>query len=317
MNATNTPRQLVPCLAAAILIAGQADRAAATEIRFNAERAMVLADAEPRLEYRYAGPGLFKPYVAGLYLPGAVNPLRDAPSDHLHHHALMLAFNIGETEFWVEMPESGRQVHDAFSGVAVDPASGPAGFAERLRWVAPATAGGQLLLREERRLLLVPTPPDAPSLLDWTSRFALPEGAGPARLTGREYHGLGVRFVQSMDTGGRFLNSEGGATVETTNAKRARWCSYSAKLESGAPVTLAIFDHPENPRSPADWFTMTSGFAYMTATLGLDADPLALEPGQQILLRYGVAIFPAEAAADQIEAAYRMWLRWEGGTMAK
>jgi len=297
------------CCAAVLLLAVAFLPAAASEIRITAERTMILADAEPRLEYRYAGADLFKPYVAGLYLPGSVNPLRDAPHDHLHHHALMFAWNVDNTEFWAETPESGRQLHDAFADAVIDGNTGPAGFAERLSWVAPAAQGARdTLLLEERRLLLLRGGSDGPTLLDWSSRFSLPPGKVAARIGGREYHGLGVRFVASMDSDGQFLSSEGGQSVEETNGRRARWCSYSAKLESGAPVTLAIFDHPRNPRSPADWFTMNSPFAYMTATLGVDAEPLMLEPGQRLELRYGVALFAGKAPAEAIEAAYRGWL---------
>ncbi|MHC4656733.1 MAG: DUF6807 family protein, partial [Planctomycetota bacterium] len=36
----------------------------------------------------------FKPYVQQLFSPAGVNILRDAPADHLHHHALMFAVKV-------------------------------------------------------------------------------------------------------------------------------------------------------------------------------------------------------------------------------
>ena len=48
------------------------------------------------LHYRYKNVP-FKPCVQQLFSPVGVNILRDAPADHLHHHALMFAVNNGRT----------------------------------------------------------------------------------------------------------------------------------------------------------------------------------------------------------------------------
>jgi hexosaminidase len=73
-------------------------------------------------------------------------------------------------------------------------------------------------------------------------------------------------------------------------------------------VTFALFDDPKNPRSPADWFTMDSPFAYLTLTMGLDAEPFTLEEGKELRVHYGAAVLDGETGKEAIEAAYRSWL---------
>ena len=289
---------------------GAGQPAGGAEIRIDAQRLKAFSGGAPFLEYRHGGPGLFKSYIAGLSLDGGkIQPLRDAPHDHLHHHALMLAFNVDGVEFWgVEDGSCGRMAHQGFADTGVRE-DGRITFTETLSWKAPAPQGqeGKVLLQEVRRIATRPAVSGGPQMVDWDSVFRAPQGSGKATLTGREYHGLGVRFVVPMDQGGRFLNADGGAGVAGTNQKRSRWCSYAASPEPGVKVTLAMFDDPKNPRSPADWFTMDSGFAYMTLTMGLDAEPYVLAEDKTLRVHYGVALFKGEADAQVIEAAYREW----------
>jgi len=281
------------------------DDAGKEEIKIDEDWLRIARGGSPILEYHYRGKGLFKPYVAALHLPGGINPLRDAPHDHLHHHALMLAWNVNDVEFWgPEDAACGNQIHEAFSDVRVTAAG--ATFTERLQWKAPSK--DQALLLEERTISHVPLAGQDAALIDWKTSVSVPPGKGTARLSGREYHGLGVRFVIPMDKVGKFQNSEGATAVEGTNKKRARWCSYSGPTETGQKVTAAFFDHPSNPRSPADWFTMIDPFAYMTATLGLDEKPIEIKEGEKLAVRYGVALFAGEASREAIDALYKEWI---------
>ncbi|MHC4656117.1 MAG: DUF6807 family protein, partial [Planctomycetota bacterium] len=59
----------------------------------------------------------FKPYVQQLFSPAGVNILRDAPADHLHHHALMFAVKVNGVNFWEETPTAGKQLHKFFTDV--------------------------------------------------------------------------------------------------------------------------------------------------------------------------------------------------------
>jgi len=126
------------CLALVLLAetaaaSGKAD--ARFDVQDDGKNLIVRLDGKPMMRYRYAG-GVFKPYVAELYLPDGRNVVRDAPHDHLHHHGLMFAWNVDGVEFWGEAGPVGRQVHRRFTrrGPGRDPAT--ACIAEDLDWVA-------------------------------------------------------------------------------------------------------------------------------------------------------------------------------------
>ena len=96
----------------------------------------------------------FKPYVQQLLTPGGVNVLRDAPADHLHHHALMFAVAVDSVNFWEEQQAPGRQEHRAFADIKIyrrDNDNLPvAVFTEMIEWFNPRSK--ELLLNESRTI---------------------------------------------------------------------------------------------------------------------------------------------------------------------
>ena len=276
--------------------------AGAAELRIEKGRDAVVIRAgdKPILGYRHT-PNPFKPYVARLYTPAGVQILRDSPHDHVHHHALMFALTAGGIDFWGEDPRAkpGRQAprgETKTEGGAIE---------QTLDWLRP---GEKPVLAEQRRIIVH----DAPSkvtLVTWATRLTPAEGRDEVRLTGAHYVGLGMRFVQSMDKVGTFLNPTGkpGERVRGTEMLvRAPWCAYTAPVD-GKPVTVALFDHPKNPRHPAHFFTMTDHFAYLAATQNLHRQPIVLAKGQSLDLVYGIALWDGAADAEQIAQAYKQW----------
>lgn len=246
--------------------------------------------------YVYGG-AHFKPYVKTLSTPAGVNILRDSPADHLHHHGLMFAVRANNINFWEETSESGKQVHVSITGLP----GGGEGFIEKLKWVAPNTDNTQL---EERRTLTA-YPIEGVTLLTWQSALHGLDGPPAPTYSGTNYNGLGMRFVESMDKGGVFFNADGASGVAGTVGAKSRWCAYHANA-GDKPVTVAMFDHPANVRYPAVWYTMDTPFAYLSATLALDKQPL-----QQLdlVLTYGVAAWDGHVDAKTIEEVYGQWLK--------
>ena len=277
----------------------------------NASRLTVHAGARSVMTYRYADVP-YKPYVERFFTPAGVNVLRDAPHDHLHHHALMFAVAVDDVNFWEEHQAPGRQAHVRLDDVRIDTAGDlqRAAFTEQIRWVNPRDK--KLHVLEARTIETYEGDDLGASLLTWQSRFTLPPGKPEATMTGSTYFGLGVRFVQSMDKGGTFTNGDGKKGVDGTNDKRSRWCAYSARAD-GKPVTFAIFDHPDNPRHPATWFTLEKGFAYVAATLNLSKEPLKLKAGKPLVLRYGTALWDGHPDAEAIEKLCKRWVKLQAG----
>lgn len=270
----------------------------------------VLRGKRPIVRYRYRNVP-FKPYIQELFTPAGVNILRDAPHDHLHHHGLMFALGVNGMSFWTETGDVGHQVHRAIDDVRVaNNHEALTGFAQRIDWLAP----DQKLLLRERRTIMLHGGHDienlGATLLTWKGRFEAPPGDTEVTLTGSHYYGLGMRFLASMDAAGRFANAagaEGEVFRGDERLTRANWCAYTADAD-GKPVTVAMFDHPDNARHPATWFTMAKPFAYLSATMNLHGEPLSLEAGQSLELCYGVALWDGHIPATRVEKVYQIWL---------
>lgn len=273
----------------------------------------IYADNRPLLHYSYSS-ALSKPYIRQLFTPCGVNVLRDAPADHLHHHGLMFAVNVESINFWEERQGCGRQVHNRFADVRVDKRcdGARAAFTEQLDWMNPA--GEDVLLKEHRTIEVSRMTDFEVTLLTWQSKFELPAGKSSATLTGHHYHGLGMRFIKAMDAAGSFFNADG-KTGEIFRGNerlvRSSWCAYTANV-NGKAVTVAMFDHPDNPRYPATWFTMKKSFAYLSATMSLHTEPLSLAADKPLVLRYGVALWDGRVETEKINRLYKRWSAWPG-----
>lgn len=279
------------------------------EIRQSSKQTLVVSDGRPVLVYQDTSFS-HKPYIKALHTPQGHNILLDSPDDHKHHHGLMLAYHVNGINFWEENEQSGVQQ------VLLRNSPGQrtnTGWTSTLQW--HNAAQNQNLITEERRLSLWENNPTGARILTWQSMLQSLEGAAPVTLTGAHYHGLGLRFVRSMDQGGTFFNADnqpGTVFRGQERLVRSVWCAYTASV-SGQPVTVAMFSHPRNPR-PTTWFTMPVPFAYLSATMILHKDPLPIKPDAPLLLRYGVALWDGKVPAKEIAEAYSLWLKYQKTT---
>jgi len=276
------------------------------KISHGQDQTRVEYDSRGVLTYRSAADS-FKPYVKELYSPNGQNILLDSPSDHVHHHGLMLAYNADGVNFWEENPQCGfqRQQKLLSSWSQSEARASSAGFSYGIDWQTP---DGQAVLQEERSIEVLTSAKHQANIVTWTSRFQGAQSGRAVSLAGSHYHGLGIRFVRSMDKTGKFINANKHPGTVFRGEERlmeGRWCAYLAELD-GQAVTVAMFDHPENLR-PVAWFTMKTPFAYLAATLKLHEESYTLPANQEIVLRYGVAVWDGSVDAQHIEQACRAW----------
>lgn len=262
-----------------------------------------------------------KPYVAELFSPAGVQVLRDSPADHKHHHALMFAIAVDGVNFWEEhTPQSGKQVQRVFCEVKANSestdgnAAGRAGFIEELDWLAPDSEKPLLCERREIHLLKLKDQEMPATLVQWRSRLSVPPEKKSASLEGRIYFGLGLRFLASMDRDGRYFHATDKPTQiidkNESHLVAAKWCAYTASAD-GKPVTVAVFDHPQNPRHPATFFMKVKCFSYLSATMNLAEKTIELASGEPLSLCYAVGVWDGEVEYDVIEALYQKWLQQE------
>jgi hypothetical protein len=171
--------------------------------------------------------------------------------------------------FWEEIPEApAKEQHRTIRPVAASTHAGAdrAGLVQELDWVGPAS--DKPLMVERRSVDVLRAADFGATLVEWRCRLQPPPGKDSIMLTGHHYHGLGMRFLPSMDQGGRFFNADDKIGEVVRGDERltpTKWCAFTAKADD-KPVTVAIFDHPGNPRYPARMFTMAKPFAYLSAT---------------------------------------------------
>ncbi len=305
-------RVILYVMVAAIVALGSVGTAAAVGGPFrvvqNETFLVIFSGGSPVLQYRHDG-SPYKPYIKELFTPGGVQVLRDAPADHLHHHGIMFALSADGVTFWTETPAGGRQVSRELADpvITVEPECSRVSFTQVLDWTTPEAEAPTL--QERRTIELVQADELAPTMVTWTSRLAPGAGRESVEITGEHYYGLGCRLLQSLDRAGRFVYAAGEAGPIVRGEERvtrSAWCAYVVPKDE-APVTVAVFDHPNNLRHPATMFTMPEKFAYLSATLNVWKEPLTIVTGSPLSLVYGAASWDGEASPEEIEQTYRKW----------
>lgn len=273
----------------------------------NQNELAISSHGQTQLLYRFRSVPA-KPYIKSLSSPNGVNVLRDAPHDHLHHHGLMFAFSVEGVDYWSENESSGHQIQMSLQDidVSVENQNAVARFASTIDWVEPTSK--KTVLKEKRVLSLAQS--KQVTLLTWNSILNTPRDVPQVKIGGDHFFGLGMRFLQSMDKNGTFINADdkpGTIFRGTERLTPGRWCAYSAIAED-KPVTVAMFDHPDNFR-PVTWFTMLEPFSYLSATLKYHENPFMLKSTDNLSLTYGIAVWDGKIESSVIEQAYQNWLK--------
>jgi hypothetical protein len=257
-----------------------------------------------------------KPYVKELYDFRGENVLRDAPPDHLHHHGLMYAVWVNGINFWEEKDSPGIERLVEIPLYVVD--QGDMGiprarFIQLIHWLPPAKKSAKqtlahALLIEQRTLTLTVDERTQEVALAWESEFEVGPKIGKVKLSGDNYDGLGLRLAEAFNPTAKFQNSAGlpykGAN--TQDVISAQWTSVSGAL-GGQDVMLVLFGNTNNAHGDAKFFTMRDPFAYLTATQGLDKEPLEYSSGAKFKLNYLLAVYTQNQPRDFIQQRYERW----------
>ncbi len=270
------------------------------------------------LVYSFA-PEKFKSYVKELYTLKGDNILRDSPHDHLHHHALMYAIKVNGLNFWEET--SGCAVEKSVAPPKVELSFTRCGkeevplatLTQELRWVAAQDAflpntNRVSLLVEHRALVLTLNPAIQEVALQWKSQFEVGTRTNTVVLSGSSYHGLGMRFQQNLDP--LAVHSIGGLRPDVANNRLdltvGPWATVSFDAP-GHPATIALVGHPSNTRGDPTFFSMLTPFAYLSATQGLDKQPLVYHAGDKFELNYLVLLYPEAKPSDNLKKHIEAW----------
>jgi hypothetical protein len=269
------------------------------EIRFKDRKLLVYAFATNQ----------FKPYARELYTLRGENVLRDAVPDHLHHHGLMYAVCVNGINFWEERNAPGIQKHVEMLHMDTSDANGVpvAYFTELIHWLAPTNLTAPLLI-ERRTLTAAVNEQSQEVALRWDAQFQVGTNAGKVTLHGPNYDGLGLRLPESFNHVAVFQNSafQPYTGKNTQNVTRARWTSVAGLID-GCQVMLVLFGRPDNARGDSSFFTMLDAFAYLSATQGLDQQPLEYAPGDKFNLSYLLTVYSEHKTPQFITPRSKLW----------
>jgi hypothetical protein len=150
-------------------------------------------------------------------------------------------------------------------------------------------------------------------LLDWTSTFRSPK-TGFA-FGDQEEMGLGVRMATPLAVvkEGEITDSEGRRNKPQVWGKQADWCAYGGVLD-GKRVGVVLMPHPQNFRR--SWFHARDYGLLAANAFGRNAftkaEPsrIAVKPGEEFRLRYGVLIYEtSKSESPDIAAVYRDYVK--------
>ena len=262
-----------------------------------------------------------KPYFDPLALTDGTSLTWARPPDHPWHLGLWFSWKfINGLNYWEEDRQTG--VSEGRTTVEeMDADLQPEGSARmtlELSYHPPSTPS---VLTETRRLDI--TAPDAEGQyrINWQSVFHAETKVCLDRtpIQGEEggkswggYAGLSIRLAK--DTSDWVpLNSEGDTGVEGTSGRKSRWCCFTLKTAGGNEATVAIFDHPSNPRHPTPWYTIVNpdtSFGYFSPAF-LYRNPLTLMPGETLELNYRILVAPDKLPVQDLETEYRRFSEME------
>ena len=276
---------------------------------------IITHDAKPVLIYEF-DPQKFKPYVKALNTLQGYGVLRDSPGDHLHHHALMYGIKVNGVNFWEETPGCGVQkvVESMPPQILQSPDGSPqARLAQAIYWLAPEDAflpntNAPSLLIEHRTLTLTLDLGKRETALHWRSEFEVGAKTNAVTLTGANYHGLGMRFLQELDPLAVHFTPEGKPVLSNSRQDvTAHSWEAVAFDQPGKPATIALFGGARNARGDASYFAMKTPFAYLSATQGLDHEALLYRRGERFTVDYLITLYPELVSTEALAKRSRQW----------
>jgi len=140
--------------------------------------------------------------------------------------------------------------------------------------------------------------------VEWAATGRVAEKAKPASQSWGGYSGLSVRFAK--DIAERQVTTSDGPVIEFSDSRyrgKHTALDYSGLFE-GRPAGIAVCDHPDNPRSPTPWYAIRSDEMSFFTPAVICYEPITLEPGRSVALRYRVFIHPGPWDAGRLRAEY-------------
>jgi hypothetical protein len=243
-----------------------------------------------------------KPYVRLALLDGTDMtrpwpiPKGYKPDDHVWHKALWWSWKfIDGANVWDQNAQGtfaakarSERREDGSAVIAMDVVHGP--------------DAGPPLVNEHRTVSIGAPDASGTYRVRWQGVFS-PAGAKDVVFGKNWYGGFAMRCAGEMrGKDWQFFDHEG-RKDDRISRQTARWVAMTGKTAAGKQASVAIFDHPSNPRHPSPWCVIKSMPYFNPAFTG--AEDYTLKAGSPLTLRYGVLVAPAQLNADNVERHWK------------
>jgi hypothetical protein len=244
-----------------------------------------------------------KPYFSPVLTADGAQISRslENPEDHPHHKGIWCSIDeVNGIAFWAEKGKIENQ------SVSLGAPGNPAKLKLVNHWLDEA---GQPLLIETSEVSIF-----ANRLIGYDIRFAAADK--PVTFGDTKEGMFGIRVADSLrgKAGGKIVNAEGRHGEEECWGQESKWVDYYGDV-GGKTYGVTLIDHPQNFRKARfhvrnyGLFTL-SPFGQSAYTNGkLPPDPLVLEPGKSIRLRYGLYVHEGDTEQGAVPAVYADYVK--------
>lgn len=298
------------------------------EVRVTETPRSVRVDIDARLFTEAVLRGAPHVYYWPLMGPGEVPmtrswPMEDLPDedhDHPHHRSLWFSHGlVNGVDFWSEDTSHGarkpkhpigRIVHDKVVETKSGAKEGSVTTAQN--WIAPDKS---IPLTSTQTLRVFQ---GADNEREFEFSTTLTAGENDVVFGDTKEGTFAIRIAESMrlrgakgaSSKGSILSSEG-VQGEKVWGTRAKWVAMSGPVK-GKPMTIAIMDHPSNPRHPTRWHARDYGLfaanpfceVEMDKSKPKGAGDFKLAAGKSVTFRYRIVIHTGEPVPDAMNERF-------------
>ena len=305
------PRRLLPvavfCSLSSFLLltsTSQAQTPEAKKVTFKQTDggAAVLIDGQP-FTFLHIGPEWAKPFLAPVQAPGGAIVTRIVgdpdDKDHPHHKGIWFSVDeVNEIKFWAE---AGKILN-----VKVETIEGnPARIKLKNHWLGKDELP---VVIETTTISIFPS-----RLVIYDATFTAAVDKVTFEDTKEGLFGIRVATTMREKVGGVIVNAEGKKGTKECWGQPSKWVDYTGPVD-GKLYGVTMMDHPANFR-PSRYHVRDYGL-FSVSPFGegayqndkAKAQPVTLESGKSLNLRYGLYVHADDAVAGKVAEAYEQFL---------
>jgi hypothetical protein len=284
--------------------------------RKDAGSVALVKDGKTVWQYNYAE-GQNVPYFSPVSVPGGADLTWLSPKDHPYHFALFFCWKyLNGVAYWETTPDGVTK----WSNVKVETRPDFSAVVTMDLQYGPRKAAVAAVLTEKRSLRISPPAADGNYRIDWSMEFTAgkepvvfdrtPPDTNPDGIPRGGYAGMCLRLARELTNPTVAATGDVGPPAKSRYGFTAEAADFSGEI-AGGRSGIAFFDHPRNPRAPTRWYVISDPsvpFWFLNASL-LAPEPLTLDAGKRMVLRYRVSVHPGNWDAARLKAEQARYAR--------